>query len=155
MAQAISRPSQGSRVRIAVTPRGFRGVRIGIWVDFSRGFTRFPCRKFHSTISPHSFHSLNFIRPYDGESGLIGRHSGYSQSFKQRDLIASNPSTLSDLGRELKNIIINKRYGHTAHTFSRLLSGILIREGCISISIRFQMTDNNTFLAVSLADLIT
>ena len=49
----------------------------------------------------------------------------------------------------------NKRYGHTAHTFSRLLSDILISERCISISSRFQLTDNNTFLAVSPADLIT
>ena len=51
--------------------------------------------------------------------------------------------------------IFNERYGHTAHTFSRLLSDILIWERCISITIRFQMTDNNTFLAVSPADLIT
>ena len=50
---------------------------------------------------------------------------------------------------------INKRYGHAAHTFSRLLSNILIWERFISISSRFQMTDNNTFLAVSPADLMT
>ena len=36
---------------------------------------------------------------------------------------------------------INKRYEYTAHTFSRLLSDILIWEKCISISIRFQMTN--------------
>ena len=35
----------------------------------------------------------------------------------------------------------NKRYGHTAHTFSRLLLDILIWGRFISISSRFQMTD--------------
>ena len=53
-----------------------------------------------------------------------------------------------------KVLILNKRYGHTAHTFSRLLYDILIWERYISISIRFQMT-NNTFLAISPVDLIT
>ena len=47
------------------------------------------------------------------------------------------------------------RLGHIAHTFSRLLSDILIWERFISISIRFQMNDNDTFLAISPADLIT
>ena len=62
-----------------------------------------------------------------------------------------------------KNLIIqlvsdqkfNKMYGHTAHTFSCLMSNVLIWEWFIYISIRFQMTDNNIFLAVSPADLIT
>ena len=49
----------------------------------------------------------------------------------------------------------NKWYGHTAHTFSRLLCDILIWDRFISISSRFQMNDTNTFLAVSPADLIT
>ena len=39
-----------------------------------------------------------------------------------------------------------KRYGHTAHTFSRLLSDILIWERFISISSRFQMTWQQYFL---------
>ena len=56
---------------------------------------------------------------------------------------------------EIRNAPENKRHGHAAHTFSRLLSDILIWERCNSISIRFQITDNNTFLAVSAADLIT
>ena len=38
----------------------------------------------------------------------------------------------------------NKWYGHTAHTFSHLLSDILIWKRFISISSRFQMFDNNT-----------
>ena len=50
---------------------------------------------------------------------------------------------------------LNKRYGYAAHTFSRLLSDILICERFISISSRFEMTDNNTFLAICPADLIT
>ena len=50
---------------------------------------------------------------------------------------------------------LNKRYGHTAHTFSRLLSDILIWQRFISISSRFQKTDNNSFLLISPADLIT
>ena len=33
----------------------------GVWVGFSRGFSRFPYHKFHSTISPHSSHPFHFI----------------------------------------------------------------------------------------------
>ena len=40
----------------------------------------------------------------------------------------------------------NKRYGHTAYTFSRLMSSVLIWERFISISNVFQMTDNDTFI---------
>ena len=58
------------------------------------------------------------------------------------------------LPRKYKNKT-NKSYGHIARIFSRLLSDILIWERCISISSRFQMIDNHTFLAVSPADLIT
>ena len=50
---------------------------------------------------------------------------------------------------------INKSYGHTAHTFSRLMSNVLISERFISISSGFQTMDNNTLLAASPADLIT
>ena len=46
----------------------------------------------------------------------------------------------------------NKRYGHTAHTFLRLMSSALIEERFNSISSGFQTTDNNT---ASPADLIT
>ena len=48
-----------------------------------------------------------------------------------------------------------RRYGHTAHTFSRFLSDVLIWERFISISSKFHMIDNSTFLVVSPADLIT
>ena len=50
---------------------------------------------------------------------------------------------------------INKRYGHTAHTFSRLLSDILTWEIFYFYKQLFRMTDNNTFLAVSPANLMT
>ena len=50
---------------------------------------------------------------------------------------------------------LNKRYGHTAHNFSRLMSNVLIWEWFISISSEFQTTDNNTLLTISPADLIT
>ena len=43
----------------------------------------------------------------------------------------------------------NKRYGHNAHTFSRLML-IVLFERFISISSGFQMTGNNIFLAVYL-----
>ena len=40
----------------------------------------------------------------------------------------------------------NIRFGHTAHTFSRLMPYVLIRERFISMSSGFQMTDDNRFL---------
>ena len=49
----------------------------------------------------------------------------------------------------------NKRYGHTAHTFSRLISNVLISEIFISTSNVFHMTDNDTVLVVSPANLIS
>ena len=54
-------PPLGSRVRVSVPPCGFRGGRNGVWVSLSRGFSRFPLPKFHSTISPHSSHPFRFI----------------------------------------------------------------------------------------------
>ena len=35
-------PSLGSRVRVSVTPCKFRGGRNGVWVGFSRDFSRSP-----------------------------------------------------------------------------------------------------------------
>ena len=65
MAQAVSRsPSTaalGSRVRVSVTPCGFRGGQIGVWVDFLGGFSRFPAKNFHSIISPPSSHEIKSI----------------------------------------------------------------------------------------------
>ena len=76
-------PPLGSRVRVSVTPCGFPGGRNGIWVGFSRGFSRFPLPQisfhhFSKLISSISFH---FIRPYDGASGVVGRHPCYSRTY--------------------------------------------------------------------------
>ena len=54
-------PLLGSRVRISVTPCGFRGGRNGVWVGFLGVSPVFPYHKFHSTISPHSSHTFSFI----------------------------------------------------------------------------------------------
>ena len=56
---------------------------------------------------------------------------------------------------ETMDSYLNKRYGHTAHTFSRLMSSVIIWERYLSKSIRFQMIDNYTFLSISPPDLIT
>ena len=74
-------PPLGSRVRVSVTPCGFRDGRNGVWVGFSRVTPLFPYHKFHSTISPHSSISFNFIRPCDGASGVVGRHPCYSRTY--------------------------------------------------------------------------
>ena len=55
-------------------------------------------------------------------------------------------TTLNFMGRGKTN----KRYGHTAHTFSRLMLKIIIWERFIFIRSAFPITDNNTFLAVYL-----
>ena len=49
-------PPLGSRVRVSVTPCGFRGGRNGVWVGFSRGFSRFPLPQISFHFSPHSSH---------------------------------------------------------------------------------------------------
>ena len=79
-------PPLGSRVRVSVPPYGFRGGRNGVWVGFSRGFSRFPLphiafHHFFTLISSISFH---FIRPCDGASGVVGRHPCYSRTYNLR-----------------------------------------------------------------------
>ena len=76
-------PPLGSRVRVSVPPCGFHGGRNGVWVGFSRGFSRFPLPQislhhFSTLISSISFH---FIRPCDGASGVVGRHPCYSRTY--------------------------------------------------------------------------
>ena len=76
-------PPLGSRVRVSVTPCGFRCGRNGVWVGFSRGFSRFPLPQisfhyFSTLISSISFH---FISPCDGATGVVGRHPCYSLTF--------------------------------------------------------------------------
>ena len=72
-----------SRVRVSVPPCGFRGGRNGVWVGYSRDFSRFPLPQisfhhFSTLISSISFH---FISPCDGASGVVGRHPCYSQTY--------------------------------------------------------------------------
>ena len=58
-------PPLGSRVRVLVPPYGFRGGRNGVWVGFSRGFSRFPLPQvsFHHFSTLISYISFHFIRP--------------------------------------------------------------------------------------------
>ena len=61
----------------------FRGGRNGVWVGFSRGFSRFPLSQlsfhhFSTLISSISFH---FISPCVGASGVVGRHPCYSRTY--------------------------------------------------------------------------
>ena len=77
-------PPLGSRVRVSVTPGGFRGGRNGVWVGFSRGFSHFPLPQisfhhFSTLISSISFHFI--ISPCDGATGVIGRHPCYSRTY--------------------------------------------------------------------------
>ena len=92
-------PPLGSRVRVSVTPCGFRGGRNEIWVGFSRGFSRLPLPQlsFHHFSTLTSSISFHFIRPCDGASGVVGRHPCYSRGF-----IASHPSTRPCVGHELR-----------------------------------------------------
>ena len=76
-------PLLGSWVSVSVTPCGFRGGQNGVWVGFSRGFSRFPLPQisfhhFSILISSISFH---FISPCDGASGVVGRHPCYSLTY--------------------------------------------------------------------------
>ena len=76
-------PPLGSRVRISVPPCGFRGGRNGVWVGFSRGFSRFPLPQisFHYFSTLMSSISFNFISPCDGATGLVVRHPCYSRTY--------------------------------------------------------------------------
>ena len=62
--------------------RIFLGGRIGVWVGFSQGFSRFffPAIYFIPTFS-HSSYSFRFISSYDGTTGVVGRHPCCSQIF--------------------------------------------------------------------------
>ena len=70
---AVRLPPLGSRVRVSVTPCGFRGGRNEVWVGFSWGFSHFPLLQisfhhFSTLISSISFH---FITPCDGASVVV------------------------------------------------------------------------------------
>ena len=70
-------PPPRSRVRVSVTPCGFRVGRNGAWVGFSRGFFRFPLPQisFHHFSTHHSFYFINLC---DGATGVVRRHPCYS-----------------------------------------------------------------------------
>ena len=78
-------PPLGFRVRVSVTPRGFRGELNGIAVGFPRGFLQFsPATNFippflHTHLI-HSF-SFHFISPCNGATGVVGQHRCYSLAF--------------------------------------------------------------------------
>ena len=76
-------PPLGSRVRVSVTPCGFNGGRNGVWVGFSRGFSRFPLPQisFHHFCTLIPSISFHFISPCDGASGVVGRHPCYSRTY--------------------------------------------------------------------------
>ena len=89
-------PPLGSRVRVSVPSCGFRGGRNGVWVGFSRGFSRFPLLQisFHHFSTLLSSISFHFISPCDGASGVVCR-----------GFIASHPSTRPCVGHELRLFI--------------------------------------------------
>ena len=103
-------PPLGSRVRVSVTPCGFRGGRNGVWVRFSRGFFCFPLLQtsfhhFSTLISSIPFH---FISPCDGASGVVGRPAPLLfTDLQYRGFIASHPLTRPCVGHELRIFIYN------------------------------------------------
>ena len=59
-----------------------------------------------SSRNPHGVtetRTVYFIQPCDGASGLVGRHSCYSQTLKYRGFTATHHSTRSYVGHELRN----------------------------------------------------
>ena len=76
-------PLLGSQVHVSVPPCGFRGGRNGVWVGFTRGFSRFPVPQisFHHFSTLISCISFHFISSCDGASGVVGRHPCYSWTY--------------------------------------------------------------------------
>ena len=86
----------GSWVRVSVTPCGFPGGRISVWVGFPHFLL--PQILFHHFSTLISFVPFHFISPCDGATGVFGRQPYYySQIF-----VASNPSTRPWIGHELR-----------------------------------------------------
>ena len=85
--------SLGSRVCISVTPCWYSGGQNGIWVGFSRGFSRFPL----PNISFHHFSTLlfYFISPCDGATDVVGRHFLLFTYLQDTVRTSSHPSTRS------------------------------------------------------------
>ena len=76
-------PPQRSRVRVPVYLCGLICGRNGVWVGFSRNFSRFllPQISFHHFSTLNSFVSFHFIRLCDGASGVVSRHPCYSRTY--------------------------------------------------------------------------
>ena len=92
-------PPLGSRVRVSITPCGFRSGRKRVRVGFSRGFSRLllPQISFHHFFTLISFHPPQW---------WYVRHPCYSQIFKYRGFIPSHPLTRPCVGHELKTYYI-------------------------------------------------
>ena len=101
-------PPLGSRVRVSVTPCGFRGGGNGVWVGFSRGFSRFllPQISFHYfSTHTHLIHFVLFHQPLwwcvrRGRPAPLLLTDLYYRGF-----IASHPSTRPYVGHELRIFI--------------------------------------------------
>ena len=107
-------PPLGPRVRVSVPPCGFRGGRTGVWVGFSRSFSRFPLPQisFHHFSTLISFISFHFISPCDGASGVVGRHPCYSRTY---NIVASShliprPDLVLDTSRGCLFLIVYGGY---------------------------------------------
>ena len=111
-------PLLGSRVRVSVTPCGFRGRRNGVWADFSRVSPVFPYHQFHSTISPHSFHPFRLISSalvmvrQAWSAGTLVTHGPIIWGF-----IASHPSTRPCVGHELRILLIIDTFSYAFALF--------------------------------------
>ena len=79
----------------------------GVLVSFPWVFSHFTCHQFHSTISPHSSHSYNFISSVPvmvrqaWSAGILAIH----RPSTLRDFIASHPLTQPCVGHELRIFI--------------------------------------------------
>ena len=73
-------PPLGIRVHVSVTPCGFHDGRNGVWVGFSRGFSRFPLPQilFHHFSTLISFIFINLC---DDASGMACFNIGASSHF--------------------------------------------------------------------------
>ena len=91
-------PPPKSRVRVSVIPCGFRDGRKGIWVGFSRAFSRFPLAATFITQFPHT-HLIRFIGTCDGASGVVGRNPCYSLTFNvgSSSHLIPRPGLVSDM----------------------------------------------------------
>ena len=104
-------PPLGFRIRVSVTPCGFRGGWNEVWVGFSRGFSRFPLPQisFHHISTLISFIlfrliSFHFIPYHPLLSWCVTcRRPAFLlfTDIQQRGFIAFHPSTQPCVGHEL------------------------------------------------------